>query len=358
MRVVVGMSGGVDSAVAALLLKQQGHDVLGVFMRNWDETDDNGYCMADRDWQDVQDVCQVLDIPSYAADFTQEYKERVFSAFLRAYEEGLTPNPDVLCNREIKFRAFLDFAGQLGADRMATGHFVRLDPDNRMLKGSDSGKDQSYFLYMLTRVQLSQALFPVGHLHKAQVRAIAESAGIRVYSKKDSTGICFIGERNFRRFLAGYMKPKPGLIRSVNGEAVGSHDGLQFYTIGQRKGMGIGGRGDGRSFFVVDKDVARNEVIVAQGEDHPMLFSDIVLVDDLTWTHVSPGEEGMTIPFWAKFRYRQPDQEVQLTLGPNHTGIVMTKIPQRAITPGQSAVFYRGDTCLGGGIIRKSQRNA
>lgn len=358
MRVVVGMSGGVDSAVSAYLLKQQGHDVLGVFMRNWDEKDENGRCMADDDWQDVQHVCQVLEIPSYAADFTQEYKERVFAEFLRAYEAGLTPNPDVLCNREIKFRAFLDFAGQLGAARMATGHFVRLDPEDRLLKGSDPTKDQSYFLYMLTKDQLSQSVFPVGHLRKAQVRAIAADVGIPVYDKKDSTGICFIGERNFRQFLSHYLKPNPGMIRTDAGEVVGEHEGLMFYTIGQRKGMGIGGRGDGRSFFVADKDVAQNELIVVQGEDHPLLFSDTVFVDELTWTHEPPGKEGATIPVLAKFRYRQPDQDVQLSIGENGTGVVICKKPQRAITPGQSAVFYQGDVCLGGGIIRKSQRGS
>lgn len=356
MRVVVGMSGGVDSAVAAHLLKQQGHEVLGVFMRNWDEKDEHGHCMADQDWQDVQHICQVLDIPSYAADFTQEYKERVFASFLRDYERGLTPNPDVLCNREIKFKAFLDFAEKLGAERLATGHFVRTDPDSRLLKGSDPGKDQSYFLYMLTKQQLSRALFPVGHLHKAQVRAIAEHAGIPVFDKKDSTGICFVGERNFRKFLSEYVKPNPGIIRTSEGEAVGEHEGLMFYTTGQRKGMGIGGRGDGRSFFVAGKDTDRNELIVVQGGDHPLLFSNTIGVEELTWTHEPPGAPGEPISLRAKFRYRQPDQDVQLVYASDGTGTLTARVPQRAITPGQSAVLYRGDVCIGGGIIQSGQR--
>lgn len=357
MRVVVGMSGGVDSAVAAWLLKQQGHDVIGVFMKNWDEKDEHGHCLADQDWQDVQQICQVLDIPGYAADFTQEYKERVFSAFLSEYAQGLTPNPDVLCNREIKFKAFLDFAEKLGADRLATGHFARLDPENRLVKGADSNKDQSYFLYMLRKEQLRKALFPAGHLTKAQIRALAQNIGIPVYAKKDSTGICFIGERNFRQFLSQYLKPNPGLIRTDSGEVVGEHQGLMYYTLGQRKGMGIGGRGDGRSFFVAHKDTARNELIVVQGNDHPLLYTDAVWVDQLTWTHELPAQLGCEVELSAKFRYRQADQPITLTIQENNCGLISCHQPQRAVTPGQSAVFYQGDICLGGGIIRKIKRN-
>ena len=268
-RIVVGMSGGVDSSVAALLLRRHGYDVVGVFMKNWDEKDENGTCTAADDWNDVQSVCDTIGIPCYAVNFEKEYYDRVFSYFLDEYRRGRTPNPDVLCNREIKFRAFLDYALKLGASRMATGHFVRSQVRGGrpvLLKGADAGKDQSYFLYMLKEWQLSRALFPLGGMTKAQVRAVAEENGLSTSKKKDSTGVCFIGERNFRRFLQGFLPLQPGEMRTPDGRVVGEHMGLAYYTLGQRRGLGIGGGGDGRRWFVVDKDLANNVLIVEQGE--------------------------------------------------------------------------------------------
>ena len=257
-RIVIGMSGGVDSSVAALLLKQQGYDVVGVFMKNWEEKDENGTCTAAEDWEDVQAVCDKIDIPYYSVNFAKEYYDRVFSYFLDEYRKGRTPNPDVLCNREIKFKAFLDYAMKLGAEKMATGHFVRSevrDGHPVLLKGDDPNKDQSYFLYMLKEAQLAKSLFPVGGMTKAQVREIARQNGLPVASKKDSTGVCFIGERNFRQFLQGFLPMQPGDMRTEDGETVGEHIGLAYYTLGQRRGLGIGGRGDGRSWFVIGKDL-------------------------------------------------------------------------------------------------------
>ncbi|MGI6690927.1 MAG: tRNA 2-thiouridine(34) synthase MnmA [Christensenellales bacterium] len=356
MRVVVGMSGGVDSAVAALLLKRQGRDVVGVFMKNWDEQDEQGVCAAQQDWEDVQRTCEVIGIPYYAVNFAAEYRERVFTLFLQELQAGRTPNPDVLCNREIKFKAFFDFTLQLGAVHMATGHFVRKDGADRLLKGTDSNKDQSYFLYMLKKRQVAGALFPVGDLTKGQVRAIARDAGLPVAERKDSTGICFIGERNFKRFLADYLPAQPGPMLTVDGETVGTHDGLMYYTLGQRRGLGIGGRGDGRSFFVVDKRLEDNALIVAQGEDHPLLFSSGADIEQATWMDEPPCLEGESALLHARFRYRQPDQQVTMTnLGGGMLSVCFDA-PQRAITPGQSAVFYNGDVCLGGGIIRSARR--
>ena len=266
-RIVVGMSGGVDSSVAALLLKKQGYDVVGVFMKNWDERDDNGVCTSTADWEDVQDVCHTIGIPFYAVNFEKEYRERVFSHFLAEYRKGRTPNPDVLCNREIKFKAFLEFAMKLGAAKLATGHFARTEiRDGRpvLLRGADKQKDQSYFLYMLQEPQLEKAVYPVGAMTKAQVRAIAAEHGLSVSGKKDSTGICFIGERNFRTFLQNYLPAAPGEMRTEAGETVGKHIGLAYYTLGQRKGLGIGGRGDGRSWFVLDKDLQNNVLVVGR----------------------------------------------------------------------------------------------
>ena len=244
-RIVVGMSGGVDSSVAALLLKEQGYDVVGVFMKNWEEEDENGVCTAENDWADVREVCEIIGIPYYSVNFAKEYWDRVFSYFLKEYRAGRTPNPDVLCNREIKFRAFLDFAMTLGAGRIATGHFVRTDGEGRLLKGIDPGKDQSYFLYMVHAAQLKKSVFPVGGMTKAEVREIAAARGLPVSAKKDSTGVCFIGERNFKKFLAEYLPAQPGDMVSPEGEVVGRHDGLMYYTLGQRRGLGIGGRGEG-----------------------------------------------------------------------------------------------------------------
>jgi len=349
-RIVVGMSGGVDSSVAALLLKEQGYDVVGVFMKNWEEKDENGVCTAESDWRDVQAVCDLIDIPYYSVNFAREYWDRVFSYFLKEYRAGRTPNPDVLCNREIKFRAFLDFAMSLGAEKMATGHFVRTDREGRLLRGVDPGKDQSYFLYMVHRAQLLKSVFPVGGMTKREVRAIAEAKGLPVSRKKDSTGVCFIGERNFKKFLSEYLPAQPGDMVSPDGSIVGRHDGLMYYTLGQRRGLGIGGRGDGRSWFVIGKDLEHNRLLVAQGEDHPMLYSSRCIADEVTWIGEAPLREGETLRCTAKYRYRQPDQEVRVTLTDGKLA-AESVIPQRAVTPGQSLVLYQGDVCLGGGIV-------
>ena len=354
MRVVVGMSGGVDSAVSALLLKQQGYDVIGVFMKNWEEQDENGVCTAESDWRDVQDVCEIIDIPYYSVNFAKEYRDRVFSLFLSEYRAGRTPNPDVLCNREIKFKAFLDFAMQLGAEKMATGHFVQSNAQGQLLRGVDGNKDQSYFLYMLHEAQLKKAIFPVGHLTKGQVRQIAEENGLPVCKKKDSTGVCFIGERDFKAFLQGFLPAQPGDMVTPDGEKVGRHDGLMYYTLGQRRGLGIGGRGDGRSFFVVDKDLKKNQLIVAQGEDHPLLYSRAAMASQATFIG-EPLPENTPCHVTAKFRYRQPDQPVTVTRIGEELHFTFDK-PQRAVTPGQSAVLYDGDVCLGGGIIETVER--
>ena len=353
MRVVVGMSGGVDSAVSALLLKRAGYDVLGVFMKNWEEKDEEGVCTSESDWKDVQHVCDLIGIPYYSINFVKEYWDRVFTLFLSEYKAGRTPNPDVLCNREIKFKAFLDFAMQLGAEKMATGHFVQTNDAGQLLKGADPGKDQSYFLYMLHSGQLKKAIFPVGGMTKAQVRAIAEEAGLPVAKKKDSTGICFIGERQFKPFLKQFLPAQPGDMVTPEGEIVGHHDGLMFYTLGQRRGLGIGGHGDGRSYFVVDKDLKNNRLIVAQGEDHPLLYSHSAVIEQLTWVD-QPAVEGAH--YGVKTRYRQPDQGAILSRIGDQEAEVVFDAPQRAVTPGQSLVFYSGDVCLGGGIIREAKR--
>ena len=344
------MSGGVDSSVAALLLKEQGYDVVGVFMKNWEEEDPNGVCTAETDWADVREVCDTIGIPYYSVNFAKEYWDRVFSYFLKEYKAGRTPNPDVLCNREIKFRAFLDFAMTLGASKMATGHFVRTDGNGSLLKGLDPNKDQSYFLYMVHAEQLKKSVFPVGGMTKAEVRKIAAAHGLPVSDKKDSTGVCFIGERNFKKFLSEYLPAQPGDMVAPDGEVVGRHDGLMYYTLGQRRGLGIGGRGDGRSWFVIGKDLQNNRLLVAQGEDHPMLYSTRCRAEDVTWIGEAPVREGETLRCTAKFRYRQPDQPVEVTLQDGQL-MIRALTPQRAVTPGQSAVLYDNDTCLGGGIV-------
>lgn len=349
-RIVVGMSGGVDSSVAALLLKKQGYDVIGVFMNNWEEDGDDGVCTAESDWRDVRQVCDLLDIPYYSVSFAREYWDNVFSYFLQEYRAGRTPNPDVLCNREIKFKAFLDFALQLGASRIATGHFVRTNGAGDLLRGVDAGKDQSYFLYMVHQEQLRRAMFPVGGMTKRQVRAIAEENGLPVSRKKDSTGVCFIGERRFKQFLQTYLPAQPGDMVSPEGEVVGRHDGLMYYTLGQRRGLGIGGCGDGRSWFVIGKDLERNQLLVAQGEDHPMLYSTQAVGGDVTWVGDAPLREGETLRCTCKYRYRQGDQPVEVTLRDGKL-FLRSRVAQRAVTPGQSAVLYDGERCLGGAII-------
>ena len=355
-QIVVGMSGGVDSSVAALLLKRQGHDVIGVFMNNWEEKDEAGVCTSEQDFADVRRVCDHIGIPYYSVNFAREYRERVFSHFLEEYRRGRTPNPDVLCNREIKWDVFLKFALSLGAEKLATGHFARLGGGSggwKLLRAADENKDQTYFLYMIGQEALSRALFPVGHLTKAQIREIARENGIPVSEKKDSTGVCFIGERNFKRFLSQYLPAQPGDMRTPDGRLVGRHDGLMYYTLGQRRGLGIGGGGDGRRWFVVGKDLKNNVLLVEQGEDSPLLYSEDAAIEDLTWiAGRAPAAVGETLLCQARFRHRQPLQEVAVRLRPDGLMDMDFALPQRAITPGQSAVLYLGEECLGGGIIR------
>lgn len=357
MKIVVGMSGGVDSAVSALLLHQAGHDVIGVFMKNWEETDGSGLCTATQDWVDVQATCDTIGIPYYAVNFTAEYRDRVFNHFLSEYQKGRTPNPDVLCNREIKFKAFLSFAMKLGAEKLATGHFANLmeTPSGMLLmRGVDSNKDQSYFLYMLTQPALQQALFPVGHLTKAEVRNIAREAKLPVAEKKDSTGVCFIGERNFKAFLQGFLPAKPGPTIMPNGTVVGKHDGLMYYTLGQRRGLGIGGIAseglcddDGR-WFVVAKELDTNALIVEHGKDSHRLCSTRCQADGATWIVGHP--PAASFDCFAKYRYRQVDQQVHIEVDGDRL-FVTAYSPQRAVTPGQSIVLYDGDICLGGAVV-------
>lgn len=347
-RIVVGMSGGVDSAVAAALLKREGHEVIGIFMKNWEEKEESGACTSDTDFEDVRRTCDWLDIPYYAVNFTQEYRQRVFDIFLAEYQRGRTPNPDVLCNREIKFKAFLDYAQRIGGAKLATGHYARIrhqDGQVQLLKGVDPGKDQSYFLYMLNDRMLSQAMFPVGGLHKQQVRELARDMKLPVAEKKDSTGICFIGERDFKTFLMQYVQTQPGDMVDPLGNIVGRHDGLSFYTIGQRRGLGIGGAGE--RWFVIGKDLQGNRLLVQQGEGGALL-SGACRADQLHFIGGQPPAQVFTC--MAKFRYRQPDQQVEVAVDDSGCTVRFDK-PQRAVTPGQSVVFYQGDVCMGGGII-------
>lgn len=348
-RIAVGMSGGVDSSVTAALLLEQGHEVFGIFMKNWEETGSDGACTAEEDYRDVEKVCARLGIPCYSIEFVKEYRDRVFASFLQDYERGFTPNPDILCNREIKFDLFLKHARALGADALATGHYCR-NEGGRLLRGVDTGKDQTYFVYTLGQTQLANVLFPVGGLQKSEVRAIAERLGLSTAQKKDSTGICFIGERDFRKFLAQYVAAKAGDFRLLDGTRVGRHLGSAFYTLGQRRGLGLGG--DGPSWFVVDKDVEQNVVYVERGDNHPALFSQWLLAIEPSWVRegVSIPPEGLVVT--AKVRYRQPDQACRI-LPADATGAFRVEFlePQRAVTPGQAIVFYAGDECLGGARI-------
>jgi tRNA-specific 2-thiouridylase len=339
--VVVGMSGGVDSSVSALLLQQAGYRVIGLFMKNWEE---EGPCRSAQEFEDVVRVCDTLQIPYYAVNFVEEYRDSVFAQFVADYQAGLTPNPDILCNREIKFKVFLKKAMALGADFLATGHYCRLDDQSRLLKGRDPDKDQSYFLHAVKQEAFRKVLFPIGHLTKKEVRAIAHEHHLATAAKKDSTGICFIGKRDFKPFLSQYIAPQPGHFETPDGTVVGQHDGAAFYTLGQRKGMGLGGEGD--AWFVADKDIQRNVVIVVRGADHPALFRSELTANELTWIAESPDH----YPFrcTAKIRYRQQDTLCTL----HESGRVTFDEPQRAVTPGQSIVFYQGDLCLGGGVIQ------
>lgn len=389
-RIVVGLSGGVDSAVTAHLLKQQGHEVVGIFMKNWEDDDDSEYCSSNIDFVDAAAVADVIGIEIEHVNFAADYKDRVFAAFLREYQAGRTPNPDVLCNAEIKFKAFLDHAMRLGAEKIATGHYARVrevrgqaaaGPSQgglrplgeqersdaggqfQLLKGLDETKDQSYFLHRLNQAQLARTLFPVGELRKTEVRRIAEEIGLPNAKKKDSTGICFIGERPFREFLNRYLAHKPGPIKDERGRKLGEHVGLSFYTLGQRQGLGIGGvkekgspRGGGEHapWFVARKDIEANTLIVVQGHDHPLLQSHALVADDLSWCSGHMPDFG---GYGAKTRYRQSDSACMLTPGADSIRLVFPQA-QWAVTPGQSAVLYQGEVCLGGGVIASAAAEA
>jgi tRNA-specific 2-thiouridylase len=354
-KVIVGMSGGVDSSVSAHLLIEQGYQVEGLFMKNWEEDDTDEYCAAAEDLLDAQRVCEKLGISLHTINFATEYWDNVFEYFLAEYKAGRTPNPDIMCNKEIKFKAFLEFACEdLGADFIATGHYVQRQWHNgqwTMIRGLDSNKDQSYFLYTLSHQQVAKTLFPVGNIEKSQVRAIAEQAGLVTHNKKDSTGICFIGERKFKDFLAQYLPAQPGIIESSEGLAIGEHDGLMYHTLGQRKGLRIGGLANAGDapWYVVDKDLQRNVLIVGQGHDHPRLFSTGLICDQLHLVSRAPLNEA--IQCTVKTRYRQADVACTLTPLANNQYSVMFEQPQSSVTPGQSVVFYQQQLCLGGAII-------
>ncbi len=350
--VVVGMSGGVDSSVAALLLKQQGYKVIGLFMKNWDETDERGDCPSEREYRDVISVCEKLEIPYYSIEFVEEYRQQVFEHFLESHKKGETPNPDILCNREIKFNVFYKKALSLGADYLATGHYCQIEKRNgrsSLIKGVDHSKDQTYFLYTNKSEILDKVLFPIGHLKKVEVRQLAIESGLSVAKKKDSTGICFIGERNFRDFLSQFIAFRRGKFVSLKGEIVGEHVGAAFYTIGQRKGLGLGGPGE--PWFVLKKSMEKNEVTVERGERHPALYSDACFLRELSWVDES---KCLVFPFscHAKVRYRQDDQECTVVGFSGDARLeVRFKAPQRAMAMGQAVVFYNKEVCLGGGFI-------
>jgi tRNA-specific 2-thiouridylase len=374
-RIVVGLSGGVDSAVSAYLLKRQGHEVVGIFMKNWEDDDGDAYCSSNVDFVDAAAVADVLGIEIEHVNFAADYKDRVFAEFLREYQAGRTPNPDVLCNAEIKFKAFLDHALRLGADHIATGHYARVRASAggfQLLKGLDPLKDQSYFLHRLNQAQLSRTLFPIGELPKTEVRRIAAEIGLPNAKKKDSTGICFIGERPFREFLNRYLANQPGPILDDRGRTIGEHVGLSFYTLGQRKGIGIGGlktagaaRGSSEHapWFVARKDMARNRLYVVQGHDHPWLLSSRLVAGDLSWVagHGPPTGDPAAMQLAAKTRYRQQDATCSLDPpdaappdGAAPAMVLRFDQPQWAVTPGQSAVLYDGERCLGGGVIEQA----
>ena len=352
-RVILGLSGGVDSAVAALLLKDEGYDVHALHMTNWEY--DDGYCTAAEDLQDARRVCEQLDIPLHHANFARQYRDQVFEYFLKEYRAGRTPNPDVLCNREIKFGVFRDYAKRLGGDLLATGHYARaglVDGHGALFKGTDPGKDQSYFLHAVSAEALAETVFPLGELLKGEVRQIARDRGLPVHDKKDSTGICFIGERPFREFLATYLPANPGPMRTPDGEVMGEHQGLMYYTLGQRQGLLIGGHRDHgeEPWYVVGKDLADNALIVAQGE-HEMLFSDGLRATDASWIGKAPDGLDNGLRCAAKVRYRQADQAcIVRALGDNRLDVRFAA-PQKAVAPGQFVVFYDGDRCLGGAVI-------
>ena len=356
-KVICGMSGGVDSSVSAFILQQQGYQVEGLFMKNWEEDDDTDYCTAAADLADAQAVCDKLGIKLHKINFAAEYWDNVFEHFLAEYKAGRTPNPDILCNKEIKFKAFLEYAAEdLGADFIATGHYVRrppLDQQPKLLRGLDSNKDQSYFLYTLSEQQVAQSLFPVGDIEKPIVRAIAEDLGLATAKKKDSTGICFIGERKFKDFLARYLPAQAGDIKTVDGQVIGRHDGLMYHTLGQRKGLGIGGvkGASENAWYVVEKDLVNNVLIVAQGQDNSALLSSGLIASQLHWVDRQPIRTPLRCT--VKTRYRQADIDCVIEPLDDETIRVIFDEPQIAVTPGQSAVFYLGEVCLGGGIIEQ-----
>lgn len=355
-KVIVGMSGGVDSSVAAWLLQEQGYQVEGLFMKNWEQDDSDGYCAAANDLEDAQAVCNQLRIPLHSVNFSKEYWERVFAHFLNEYEHGRTPNPDVLCNKEIKFNAFLQHALTLGADYIATGHYAKVRRNNNigeLLKAKDREKDQTYFLHAVEPAALAKTLFPVGDYHKGEVREFAKQLGLVTHDKKDSTGICFIGEKRFKTFLNEFILAKPGDIKSSSGEQLGRHDGLMFYTIGQRQGLGIGGRqtASEEPWYVVDKNTKTNTLIVAQGNHHPMLYSQGLICGPIHWLVEHAVELPLTC--YAKTRYRQPEQACVVSPESNKQHYVMFSSLQRAITPGQYIVFYEKNQCLGGATIEQ-----
>ncbi|MCD6666434.1 MAG: tRNA 2-thiouridine(34) synthase MnmA [Hydrogenophaga sp.] len=367
-RIVVGLSGGVDSAVSAYRLKQQGYEVIGIFMKNWEDDDDSEYCSSRQDWLDAASVADVIGIDIEHVNFAAEYKDRVFAEFLREYQAGRTPNPDILCNAEIKFKAFLDHAMRLGAEKIATGHYARVrfngtTGTHELLKGLDPLKDQSYFLHRLNQAQLSKTMFPVGELPKTEVRRIASEIKLPNAKKKDSTGICFIGERPFRDFLNRYISKEPGPIKDPSGRTIGQHVGLSFYTLGQRQGLGIGGvkakgaqkgGSEHEPWFVARKDVEKNTLWVVQGHDHPWLMSPALRAEDVSWV---AGQAPAAQQIAAKTRYRQSD--APCTLAVDDTGFTLRFAePQWAVTPGQSAVLYDGEVCLGGGVIHTEAANA
>ncbi len=354
-KIIVGLSGGVDSAVSALLLKEAGYDVTGVFMQNWETRNDDPYCLAEQDLTDAERVCQHLGIPFQVVNFSKEYWNRVFQFCLDEFAAGRTPNPDIGCNKEIKFKVFLEFALSLNA-KLATGHYAQIQSTHQgyaLHKGQDANKDQSYFLYTLSQKALAHSVFPVGHLQKAQVRALAQAAGLPNYAKKDSTGICFVGERRFKHFLSEFFLAQPGLIQDESGKTVGQHDGLMFYTLGQRQGLNIGGKKNTlpKPWYVIAKNLKENILVVGQGHDHARLYTKWLHCGDLHWI-----EEPPTLPLScsAKIRYRQKEAKCTIFAEKNDIYLVEFEEPQWAVTPGQSVVFYKNDQCLGGGIIAVS----
>lgn len=358
-KVIIGLSGGVDSSVAAHLLIEQGYQVEGLFMKNWEEDDTDSYCSASLDLADAQSVCDKLNIPLHTVNFSSEYWDNVFSHFLAEYRAGRTPNPDILCNREIKFKAFFDYAKHLGADYIATGHYVKKVTEegvSYLKKAFDKNKDQSYFLHAVSQLPLQHSLFPLGDIDKPQVRLLAKELGFENASKKDSTGICFIGERRFKHFLSQYLPAQPGKIIDTLGKVIGQHDGLMYYTLGQRQGLGIGGLKDASNdpWYVIEKKLETNELIVAQG-DHPLLYTQSLVTKDVHWISLRPSKnQSATFTCFAKTRYRQPDQACEVTQLENGNYHVRFIEKQRAVTPGQSVVFYQEDTCLGGGVITET----